>query len=278
MDFVSKTFGVIRDILLTVEQESTTIDKLLEKMTANSSLMRTEVESNTRLARRFGFLEDSDEKISVTVQGKEFVKQMQILRENDTDEKVDVKVVDEASVSITLPPFCNPLPLGIKNNISSTSSTIKRVVSDAENELYIASPFLDLGLLQVCFENVRRKPNATVVILTSERSLLQYKDSTKGNFPLQELGKLLKSRFKSGKVFYMDKDMSISHAKIFCSDKSMLVTSANIKKDSITENFELGIYTERKDLINIVSGLVSFLTESGMADLIYDTRVGVVST
>ena len=110
--------------------------------------------------------------------------------------------------------------------------------------------------------------------MTSEENLIRYKNSREGNFNLNEIGKLIKSRFKNGKVFYLNKDMSISHAKIFCSESSLFVGSANLKKDSITENFELGIYTERKDLINLVIQILDFVLSTERPECIYDTDAG----
>ena len=277
MDHVSNTFGIIRDVLLIIEKKQVTIDELLETMTTSSSLMRTEIESHARLARRFGFLDwENEEKLSVTITGKEFIKNMNALKEKVDENVEDVKIVDESSSSITLPPFCGSLPLSIKNNIAFTSDTMKRIAGDAVNEMYIVSPIINPSLLQSCFENVRRKPNATLTILTSEDDLIRYQNGPKGNLVLEEIGKLIKSRFRQGKVFYMKKDMSIAHAKIFCSDRSLFITSANIKKNSLTENFELGVYTERKDLINTVKELLNFLVDSGRAKCIYDTDIGVI--
>lgn len=277
MDHVSNTFGIIRDVLLIIEKKQVTIDELLETMTTSSSLMRTEIESHARLARRFGFLDwENEEKLSVTITGKEFIKNMNTLKEKVDENIEDVKIVDESSISITLPPFCGSLPLSIKNNIAFTSDTMKRIAGDAVNEMYIVSPIINPSLLQSCFENVRRKPNATLTILTSEDDLIRYQNGPKGNLVLEEIGKLIKSRFRQGKVFYMKKDMSIAHAKIFCSDRSLFITSANIKKNSLTENFELGVYTERKDLINTVKELLNFLVDSGRAKCIYDTDIGVI--
>jgi len=207
---------------LIIEKKQVTIDELLETMTTSSSLMRTEIESHARLARRFGFLDwENEEKLSVTVTGKEFIKNMNTLKEKVDENVEDVKIVDESSISITLPPFCGPLPLSIKNNIAFTSDTMKRIAGDAVNEMYIVSPIITPSLLQSCFENVRRKPNATLTILTSEDDLIRYQNGPKGNLVLEEIGKLIKSRFRQGKVFYMKKDMSIAHAKIFCSDRSL---------------------------------------------------------
>lgn len=274
---MSNTFGIIRDVLLIIEKKQVTIDELLETMTTSSSLMRTEIESHARLARRFGFLDwENEEKLSVTITGKEFIKNMNTLKEKVDENVEDVKIVDESSISITLPPFCGSLPLSIKNNIAFTSDTMKRIAGDAVNEMYIVSPIINPSLLQSCFENVRRKPNATLTILTSEDDLIRYQNGPKGNLVLEEIGKLIKSRFRQGKVFYMKKDMSIAHAKIFCSDRSLFITSANIKKNSLTENFELGVYTERKDLINTVKELLNFLVDSGRAKCIYDTDIGVI--
>ena len=145
---------------------------------------------------------------------------------------------------------------------------MKRVVADAQLELLIVTPFLDVPLLQSCFENVKRKRDAMIKILTSDKKIIQYRESSSGNMLLNEIKKLLESRFKHGQVFYLQEDMSIAHAKIFCSDKSMFITSANIKKDSISENFEAGIYTERKDIIRIMRNIVIHVMESGSENIL----------
>ena len=124
---------------------------------------------------------------------------------------------------------------------------------------------------KVIMIKITRKPNATLKILTSEEKLVKYTKSPDYNFILNEIGKLIKSRFKKGQIFYMKKDMSISHAKIFCSETSLFVGSANLKKDSITENFEAGIYTERKDLIKVVMETIDFIVEGNLLECIFNT-------
>jgi PLD-like domain len=234
------------------------------------------VEALVRLSIRFGFIVDAEKEVlSITQEGQEFVKHVISLREIQTSQDdARVEVFDESSLSVTLPHFCQPLPLNIKNEISFTFSTMKQVITDAEKIIYISTPILDIPLLQSCFENVTRKPNATIKILTSEEKLIKYKNSQDVNFYLNEIGKLIKSRFRNGKVFYLNEDMSISHAKIFCSESSLFVGSANLKKDSITENFELGIYTERKDLINLVIQILDFVLATERPKCIYDTDFG----
>lgn len=259
---------ILADVLNGSGDGTLYIDQLISSMTDSSNLKTTDVESVVRLARRFGFIKiDDDVFIKTSIEGNEFGK---FLNSSFSLEEEPKEIpVDETSLSVTLPPFCLPLSPSTKNEINSTSTTMKRVVSDAQKELIVVTPFLDVSLLQMCFENVRRKRDAIVRILTSEASLISYRDTQKGNLKLEEIRKLLSSRFKSGQVYYLEKEMSIAHAKIFCSDKSMFITSANLKKDSISENFEAGIYTERKDIIKTTSELILHVMESG-AKLILD--------
>ena len=257
---VENSVGIIKDILTAVESQPLEFDDIVEAMTSGSSLKRTEVESMARLAKRFGFLKEEGGLLSPSITGNEFVK---YIESTIALEQKEEPVVDETSLSVTIPPFCLPLPLSVKNQINPTSSTMKRVVADAQLELLIVTPFLDVPLLQSCFENVKRKRNAVIRILTSDKKIVQYRESSSGNMLLNEIKKLLESRFKDGQVFYLQEDMSIAHAKIFCSDRSMFITSANIKKDSISENFEAGIYTERKDIIRIMRDIVMHVMESG---------------
>ena len=265
---LDQSLRILTDVLNNSDDGSLYADQIISQMTTSSNLKTTDVESVIRLARRFGFIK-IDEKgfIKTSIEGNEFGK---FLNSSFTIEEEPKEIpIDETSLSVTLPPFCLPLSYNTKTEINSTSTTMKRVVSDAQKELTIVTPFLDISLLQMCFENVRRKRDSVVRILTSEPSLISYRDTAKGNLKLEEIRKLLSSRFKSGQVFYLEKEMSIAHAKIFCSDKSMFITSANIKKDSISENFEAGIYTERKDIINTTSEVILHVMESG-AKLILD--------
>lgn len=252
----------MKDILIALQPESLALDLLLDVMTSKSSLRRTEVESLIRLSKRFGFLDDSsDGKLGITTEGKEFIKHMEVL--NQDEEFSEIKINDETSISITIPPFCLPLPLEIKNRVSFTSVTMKRVVADAEHELIIVTPYLDVPLIQSCFENVVRKGDSVMKILTSDVNLRKYADSSTGNYLLNEIRKLMESRFTRGQIFFMQRDMSIAHAKIFCSDRSLFVTSANIKKDSLSENFEAGLYTERQDIIHTVRDILKHIIEHG---------------
>ena len=274
MDSFSRSFGLMRDVLLQIRVESSTIDLLSYNMTSSSSLKTAQIESVVRLAKRFGFVRDEGV-LSLTKEGNSFCNHLTSLQESK-DELENVHIIDESSISITLPPFCRALPLDLKNEIAFTSETIRHVMRNASRKMYVVSPLLNHDLFQSFFENIRPKPNAVITILTSERKLTKFQNGPMGNLILEEIGKLLKSRFKYGRIYYMEKDMSISHAKIFCSDKSLLVTSANVKKNSISENFELGIYTERQDLIRNVTGIIEHLLEHGKARCIYDTEVGVI--
>jgi len=275
LNFISRNFGIIGDILLELNKKKERYVNIVEDMTSNSNLKRSEVEALVRLCRRFGFIKDIDgEILCISNEGQEFLKYIFSLQEKETEEYVpDMDVFDESSISITLPHFCHPIPLHLKNQITFTFETMKRVIADAQKILYISTPNLDLPLLQGCFENVTRKPNATVKILTSEDKLIKYK-SHDNNFILNEIGKLIRSRFKNGQIFYLKKDMSISHAKIFCSETSLFIGSANLKKDSITENFEAGIYTERKDLINVIAETIDLIIDSDILECILNTDGG----
>lgn len=272
MDPLTRRVGIIKDVLLPLENQPLSLADILDVLSSNSSLRRTEIESFVRLSRRFGFVEDTeDERLSITIPGKAFLKYILVNRE--TEEVEVAKIDDETSVSITLPPFCLPLPPEIKNKISFTSGTMKRVVADAQKELYIVTPFLDVPLIQSCFENVIRKKNSIIRILTSDEYLRRNTATPTGNFSLKELRKLIESRFTAGRVYFMQNGMSIAHAKVFCSDRSLFITSANVKKDSLSENFEAGIYTERKDIINTVRDVIQFIIESG-SECILDTKRG----
>lgn len=268
-----KIFGILRDIIMELEKNPQNMGELIIKITSNSSLKQSDIETSAILGKRLGFIEiHPDESMKTTVEGTSFAKHITAMEADEEQVNPPVSIFDESSIGITMPHFFLPIPLEIKNKILFTRETIGNVISDAQKITYIVTPFLDIPILQSFFENVRRKPEGVINIVTSEENLQKWKNSTQGNFILDELGKLLKSRYKQGAIYFVKKDMSISHAKIFCSENSLFVTSANVKKDSLSENFELGILTERKDLISTVIEILEFIIDSRYAQCIHEFK------
>lgn len=262
MNRLSAHMGRLRDVLLEISVRPTTLELLAGKI-STPDLKPSEVELSVILGKRLGFITHNKESnLEICGGGNEFIKFVNSMSETRELDPENIPPAYESHISATIPHFYLPLPLQIKNKIEATSETMKSVISNSNRFTYIVTPLLDIALLQSMFENVMRKPQAEITIITSEDKLIEYAGSNKGNLRLDDFGKLLKSRYSCGGVYYVKKDMSIMHSKILCSERSLLVTSANIKKNSITENFELGLFTENKDMVNTVAEILKFVINS----------------
>ena len=256
---LANSIQMIRDILFVVHRDGGSPETVIELVCKNTGRVSTEVEVAFRLAKRFKFIDINDQNnISVTDAGKSFDNFLSTLPKH-TEQKSNNENI---SINFTIPPSASPLPIELSAGVKTTTTAIKDVIATAEEFLYVVSPFLDPGILQMLFEATPKKPNCKIYILTSDPNL-------SGRFPyrLKELFKFIKARFHSGEIHFLDEQMSIAHAKIFCSEKSMVASSANLKKDSMSENFEAGLYTETEEIIEVAKKMINHVIKTSAIQL-----------
>lgn len=257
---LARKFRIVADVVHIVNSGKMTLDEVRTALASSGDLRKAEIESLTRLSKEFGFLvENREHRLKATVAGLAFERYVTALDSEILKADSDTPRIDrgtELKVCITVPPMWVE---NIEKNFGSvTEHTLtgqKLVAEGAKTQLVIVTPFLDVGIMQVALRGIYAK-SAELVVVTSEPSLAkEYPGGT--NFKIQKLGALIKSRFKSGKVFFVGNETSIAHAKVWCSDRSLLVTSANVKPDSATDNLEIGIYSDDAELVGTMKSLLS---------------------
>lgn len=264
---LARKFRILADIVQTVESEKNNVGEIKTTL-SSGDLKKTEIESMVRLAKEFGFIsENQQHNLHSTKSGLAFERYVTainslVMASDSSSPKIDRGT--ELRVCITVPPMWNKeIDERLRDVLSDTLTGQRLVAEDADTRLFIVTPFLDVSVMQIALKDIYAK-NAELIILTSEESLMKkYPGGT--NYKLKKLSSLVKARFGSGRILFFNTDASIAHAKVWCSDRSVLVTSANVKADSATENLEIGIYTDDPELVSTMCKLLDqILTMGGM--------------
>ena len=259
-----RKFRIIADVIEHVTTGRTTIEKLWTVMTATGDIRKAEVESLARLASELGFLRiDEDGSLLVSGSGRSFVRYMTALDKKEMQKKEPpIDRGTELKLCVTVPPrWKKRLMESFGDELIDTLRAEGMVSEDARTNLLIISPFIDVAVLQLALMNV--DPGAVgLTIITSEPALVkEYKGGM--NYVLEKMRNLILSRFKSGVVYFMSDPSSIAHAKVWCSEKSVLITSANVKSDSTTDNLEVGVYTDDTEMVYSVNEFAGRLLQTG---------------
>jgi hypothetical protein len=262
---VQRKFRIIADIVERIDDGLVTFEDLKKSMTQTGELKTSELESLLLLAMELGFLgADERERYATTKTGRSFERYMTELDKVEFDKAPDIDRGTSLKLCVTVPPPSSKQLKGLfLDLLTDTLDAQRAVAEEARKELLIISPFIDVAVLQLALKDVRKK-EVDLTVITSEPALRrQYPSGV--NFELKKLEGLIRSRFKSGRVYFLKEETTIAHAKVWCSDRSVLVTSANIKSDSTTDNLEVGIYTDDPELLALMRDFASrFLKLGGL--------------
>jgi len=267
----TRKFRIIADIIQTVSDRDWESSGIANALAATGALRRSEIESLTVLATRFGFLKDARGTISATQEGRAFRRYM-----SDLDSRVEtwnsppLEQAIESQICATLPPrWGSELKELFGEKLQTTSEGIKMVVSDATTKLVAVTPYLDVQILQMCLADTYAKQVDFSLITSDERLRKEYPSGR--NYTKEKLSKLISTRFHGGKVFHFENGQSIAHSKVWSSERSVFITSANLQSDSITDNFEVGLYTDEPDVVQTIRALLEKVAR--MEELICILRV-----
>ncbi len=260
---LARKFRILADIVQTVESGKVNEEEI-KSVLSSVDLKKTQIESMTRLAKEFGFItENIQHELHTTGEGLAFERYVTAINSLALGSSIAPTQIDrgtELKVCLTVPPmWAGKVNDRFGDIIEHTLVGEKLVAEDTESSLIIVTPYLDIGIMQVALRDTYAK-NAELTIVTSEPNLVkQYQSGN--NYWLQKLEGLIRSRFRSGKVLFLSHNTSIAHAKVWCSDRSILVTSANVKPDSTTDNLEIGIYTDDPGLVSTMRHLLCAILE-----------------
>lgn len=273
---LGRKFRIIADIISSVSSGTKIIDDIKKKLSYNGMLRPTEIESLTMLAMKMGFIEGPDDNISITKSGIAFEQYITSLNEQEMtfEEETPNKIpfIDkgtEFKLCVTVPPkMISRVKLKFGDSLVDTLTGQRMVTDDCDGQLIIISPYLDPAVLQLGLSSFYSKVTELIVI-TSEKDFMKYKDN---NYWLINMKKFINNRFAHGKIFYLEELSSIAHAKVWCCQKSALITSANVQSNSSTENLEIGIYTDDRTLVGTLWSFIQFILSEGDLRCILDTR------
>lgn len=261
---LARKFRIIADIVEAVSNGRSNIDDIKTAL-ASEDLKRTEIESMAIVAKKFGFISESEEQLHATSEGLAFKRYVVALNSRAMQSKDTIPAIDRGTdlkVCVTMPPMWGQeVTKKFGDAIEDTLTGQRLVAEDTQDRLFIVTPFLDVAVMQVALKDIYAK-DAEIVILTSEESLMK-KYACGINYKLKKLSAFIQARFRTGRIFFLSTDASIAHAKVWCSDKSVLVTSANLKADSTTDNLEVGIYTNDPELVSTMHSLLDQILQLG---------------
>ena len=165
----------------------------------------------------------------------------------------------ELLLTVTMPPgIGQQIPQMLSGKVIQNDEAIRRVIKDARRELYASSAFIDSTTFKMLVGSCYTQKIDCKIITADEDRLLTH------SFHLPKLKEFLGTHFSSGKIRYLRKANVIAHAKVWLSEKSVHITSANILTNSQVENFELGIYSTNPSLVNASKILIEKVWEQGV--------------
>jgi len=274
------------EILNSISNGSKSLNNVVDDLAKRPFTQGSEVIALISLAKDFGFLEGNENELILKKEGLQFMNYIQNISESTqsteafklsdvlneiSDELPEKKFQNilqkiseaisrykdsihdfesfETFVTVTLPPR-KIIPLELKGIVIFNEEAEKRVIADCKKTLYIASPYIEPSILQMLLHQSRTS-RAECIIITSDEDRLK-----KNSYLLKKIYTIIRNNFSSGKILYLKSDDIISHAKLWLSEQSVLITSANILPNSQTNNFELGIYTNDNVIVNACKRLV----------------------
>ena len=151
----------------------------------------------------------------------------------------------ELFLTASVPPGLDSskIPIEIQQTTISHKDAIENVLQDAKKSVLISGPFVEASTLQLLVGNTyTTKLNCKLIISKGTIELEKYN--------LLKIETFLENHFNSFEIRVVDKPQIKSHAKVWISEKSVHITSANILPFSQTDNFELGIYSSNNILVH----------------------------
>lgn len=275
---VGTKFQIMAEILNAVYKKNDTIEKVLDLMKGRPLVKGSEIISLIGLAKQFGFLSSNANYIEITNAGLSFMGYVETeipkrIEEIESEISSDVEEIEKSGkkdtselitkilgignkmiesspdlessntyVTVTLPPR-KEIPLDYRSSIILNQDAEKKVMQDCEQKMIIVSPYIEVNALKFILHQSYIE-DAELLIITSDANNLE-RDYWKKN-----LNAVIKQHFKKGKIMKLIDEGMIAHAKIWLSEKSVLITSANVLTNSQTNNFEMGIYTDNQEVVN----------------------------
>ena len=121
------------------------------------------------------------------------------------------------------------------------SKTVKEMIETAKEQLLIITPYLDVDYTGILMDKAANSPDLAIVVVTKEVHQIKDKDIQKAFKLLKGFEKIqhITNVFTSGFLIIKDKEQ-------------MLFSSGSLAKDHLESLFNIGMFSEEKDDVNLV--------------------------
>lgn len=274
---LERKFRIVADIVQAVQSGIKDVNELKVALSMDGMLRATEIESLTLLAKEIGFLQGNDDTLSPTKHGLAFEQYITSISAEEMSFQEDAPnrtpLIDKGSelkLCVTIPPkLMEAFKSKFGDSIIDTQTGRRYVIDECTDRIIIVSPYLDVSVLQLSLGHIYLK-NTELIVITSEKDFIKFQHEQ--NFHLKKVKGIINNRFGWGRIFYLEELSSIVHAKVWCCQRSALVTSANMQSNSTTDNLEIGIYTNDPTLVGTLWSFLNFILSDGGMQCILDTR------
>ena len=226
--------------------------EVVEAASACTGVCPTRLQSLEFLGEELGFLERGDNLLRSNLARTEFANYMTVHR-GKAKERPSAGTHD-FQVCATLPPAWQaPFRAALGDLVQETEAGERQVVEAAKQRLLVVTAYLDPAVLQLKLQVIHR-PDISVAVLTFEFRLVQkFPD---GNWRLRRIFEIIGGRFGDVSVHHFARNGMIVHAKLWVSEGSFLLTSANVSGNSAADNMEVGIYSTNPALSSTLAMIV----------------------
>lgn len=301
---IGSKISLVADVIRSVSSGKNSLEEVIEDLVKQPLVLGSDIESIVPLARKFAFIEGGDRDLQITKQGLEFMKYIDATSRETSElaspmeenyrtldqlimdvgakyEKENKQVFDDIQeirrltskhisnapeaasdydlmLTATMPQgLGRGIPLQLSNVIHHDEA-IRKVIKDARGELCVSSPYIEPETFRMLVGNCATVKMGCRIITSDQDRLV---DKT---YKLSTLKAFLDSHFLENEIRFLKKQNVIAHAKVWLSEKSVHITSANILTNSQVENFELGIYSTNVSLVSACQILVDKVWEQGV--------------
>ncbi len=171
----------------------------------------------------------------------------------------------ETLLTVTMP-FSSEekIPPELRGQVMFHEAGVEKVLQNASGEFLVSTYTLDVPVFMNFVKNINTKKLFCKLILGDAEKLLDSK--TNFQLSIHALKKFMDAHFDKYEIRLVRelKKGFVSHAKIWLSEKAVVITSANVTINSSSDNFEAGVYTTRKDIIRSCEQMMKKVWDLGV--------------
>ncbi len=171
----------------------------------------------------------------------------------------------ETLLTITMPISSEEkIPPELRGQVMFHEGAVEKVIQNTSGEFLVSTYTLDVPVFMNFVKNINTKRLNCKLILGDAEKIKDEK--TNFQLSLNALKKFMDVHFDKYEIRLVRELQKgfVSHAKIWLSEKAVVITSANVTINSTSDNFEAGIYTTRKDIIRSCEQMMKKVWDLGV--------------